>query len=223
MKLVRDGIWFVLAMVLCACPGTWTGSATAKTVSSQGEKRAVSQQHPKALSVEQRKQQGRAKKSARADQQQRPVAQDSSSHKLEHQYPGIFQRPERQNSRSDRNHDGQVDPWEREIAEERFRQLDRNRDGIVDPMERALDLVDLDRYGRTGPLQQEPTVVHVQAHDTPVTSSERSRQSNAAWAKPGSKSHVQRVERPARLEKTPSSSPRRQARAVPRKESSSSR
>lgn len=169
-------------------------------------------------SKERRKSQAGTKDAVMAGQPQRPIAQDLT-YRLDRDYPGMLQRPERAVPRLDRNHDGQVDPWEQMIAQERFAQLDRNRDGIVDPMERALDFVDMDHYGRNGPLQSEPRLVRSQTTNTVVPVDQ------PVTLKPSrSKSHLKKsvphVDLPAKASQTPSTSTRRQVRIAPRKESS---
>ncbi|MEW6246485.1 MAG: EF-hand domain-containing protein [Nitrospirota bacterium] len=67
----------------------------------------------------------------------------------------IVEPPERFSRRVDWNRDGQIDPLEKAVAFDHFRQLDRNHDGMVDPMERALARLDIEYDGPVAPREAE--------------------------------------------------------------------
>jgi|GEM_PF-5559532 hypothetical protein len=74
----------------------------------------------------------------------------------------IVEPPERFSRRVDWNRDGQIDPFEKAVALDHFRQLDRNRDGMVDPMERALARLDIEYDGPVAPREAEWVQAHIQ-------------------------------------------------------------
>lgn len=197
-----------------ARPGN-QGTSPVKAIHPEG-KQLDGPKANRGTSVQRRK--PRASVPTKPDQRQKQMAQDPL-YRLERDYPGMLQKPARAIPRLDRNHDGQVDPWEQEIAQERFAQLDRNRDGIVDPMERAMDFVDMDQYGRNGPLQIEPGLVRSQPSNPAVVPADKP----VALKQSRSKSHlrkpVQPLDHPVQVSQTPSESPRRKAHVAPRHKS----
>lgn len=74
----------------------------------------------------------------------------------------IVEAPERFSRRVDWNRDGQIDPLEKAVALDHFRQLDRNRDGVVDPMERAVARLDIEYDGPVVPRDAEWVQAQIQ-------------------------------------------------------------
>ncbi len=74
----------------------------------------------------------------------------------------IVEAPERFSGRVDWNRDGQIDPLEKAVALDHFRQLDRNRDGVVDPMERAVARLDIEYDGPVVPRDAEWVQAQIQ-------------------------------------------------------------